>query len=254
MGYRGNGLKLRAKKGVGYGRALPSAFGFDNGIYPDGSDDYLSISYKSIMTYPFTLEFWIKGLPSQEQSILYFSDATTSFNLTIYSNGFEAYINNRYAATAAGSSNLLRPDRNHFILSFNASGTASIYINGLLLTAYLNSYIPTLGVPVFFGISKNNDARKFKYPTDDYRVYNKELSKIEALFNYNNGLGSNPKTTENLKLWLQFQQFETLDFSEAQDNSDLRLGIRDMSGNNNHAQPINMQTNPALAGYVLQPF
>ena len=60
--------------------------------------------------------------------------------------------------------------------------------------------------------------------------------------------------TENLMVWYKFEKFENLDFSSFQDNSDIRLGIRDLSGKNRHAFPVNMDINPASPTYVIKPF
>ncbi len=89
---------------------------------------------------------------------------------------------------------------------------------------------------------------------DEMRFYNRKLSIDELVLNDNGGTGNNPSTTENLFAWYQVEKFETLDFSALQDNSDLRLGIRDMSGKNNHAQPFNLDTNVTSSTYVLKPF
>jgi len=89
---------------------------------------------------------------------------------------------------------------------------------------------------------------------DEFRMYKRCLTKAEAARHWNNGRGDNPSNTEDLVFWFRFQEFEMLDFSVTQDGSDLRLGIRDYSGNKNHAFPIGMDTNPNSPGYVLKPF
>jgi hypothetical protein len=80
------------------------------------------------------------------------------------------------------------------------------------------------------------------------------LTLNELVQNDNNGAGNNPLTTENLFAWYQFEKFETLDFSALQGNSDLREGIRDMSGNFNHICNNGVESNPVSPTYVLKPF
>ncbi len=79
-------------------------------------------------------------------------------------------------------------------------------------------------------------------------------SDSEIVTNYNSGIGNNPSRTEGLFLWFKFDQLETLDFSLAQDGSNMQLGIRDISGHDNHGL-INgtMDTNPVSPTFVLQP-
>ncbi len=78
---------------------------------------------------------------------------------------------------------------------------------------------------------------------------------MEAAINFNSGTGNNPSETEHLVCWFQFEEFETLDFSSEQNDSNMQLGIRDMSGNNNHLLPVGgIITDANAPGYVLQRF
>jgi hypothetical protein len=90
---------------------------------------------------------------------------------------------------------------------------------------------------------------------DEFRFYDISITDQELLTNYNAGIGNNPSITEHLQVWYQFEQFETLDMSVAQDGSSMHLGMRDMSGKNNHGLPSSgMNTTSSSGGYVLQPF
>ena len=74
-------------------------------------------------------------------------------------------------------------------------------------------------------------------PIDEFRLYNRAISDVEIVTNYNNGVGYNASITEDLLFWYKFEKYENLDFSVLQDGSDLITGIRDISGKNNHALP-----------------
>ena len=89
---------------------------------------------------------------------------------------------------------------------------------------------------------------------DEWRFYDRALSMQEVYLNYNNGIGSNPAKTVGLKIWYTFYQ--------ADPDTDLfpagnplgwpsgRYGVRDMSGNGNHAMPLNMTNDATLGGVV----
>jgi len=90
--------------------------------------------------------------------------------------------------------------------------------------------------------------------TDEFRIYSEVLSDLDVSQGWNNGVGLNPIRTDKLIVWYQFEKFEMLDFSQLQDRSNVQLGIQDMSSNNNHALPINMNTNPDSPTYVIESF
>jgi hypothetical protein len=85
-------------------------------------------------------------------------------------------------------------------------------------------------------------------------MYSEALTDTDIVTNYNGGLGNNPVKTETLFVWYIFEKFEMVDFSKLQDGSDLRIGMRDQSGKNNHAQPINLDTNINSSTYVIKSF
>jgi hypothetical protein len=89
---------------------------------------------------------------------------------------------------------------------------------------------------------------------DEFRIYKKLITSEQFNMDYNAGVCNNPFETESLLVWYKFEAFELLDFSDLQDGSDIRIGIRDHSGNNYHAQPFSMDTNPASPNYVLKAF
>jgi hypothetical protein len=271
-----NGLspKIRGPKGVGFGRALPAPFGFGNGVILDGSNDYFDIPLLVGGSLPAagTFEFWTElAFGGELAAALSFefttTDPTTGTNQIEFIFDGQGGGNIRYyrADTGVGTIALGIPTgKVHLVLTYDMPNNVMIfYINGGAAVGGqtanrtptgLNVLDPTglflshvkIGVFDIGGVFANT-------PMDEIRVYNTILRPDEVALNYNAGIGANPCVTEYLTQWYQFELFEVLDFSAAQDGSDMRLGIRDMSGKFNHAQPHNMITTPGT-GYVLQPF
>ncbi|MEB0280618.1 MULTISPECIES: hypothetical protein [unclassified Mucilaginibacter] len=250
-----NGLnpKIRGSKGKGFGRALPAAFGFDNGLKPNGTAMYFLVPGmlgKYINT-SITFEIWCKAA-----SVFNYTLAGMHWTGIIGGNSrfnMDARDWNEFGYPTSGTKHLLK----YFDLDNGKSGLIQNadpigYRLGDL--ASFTSQIPSYPVNDFTVNIEYSRSEVNIYPIDEFRVYNKVLPLNEVVTNYNNGMGANPTTTENLLIWYKFETFELLDFSSLQDGSDIRLGMRDFSGNNNHGLPINMDTNSASSTYSLQPF
>jgi len=273
-----NGLnpKIRGPKGVGFGRALPSAFGFGNGIQPPGNG-YLNISTLIGTAIPpkWTIEFWI--LPQAQMSyfegwVQYYDGYPTGSG---EGNGEELRLQGQppgnawfqfLGATAGIEFGINTPqqpivgERNHVVFTMD---TVS-----LLMTCVLNGNTsvkaitqieliknPYLGVYQLFNLFFLSTQGVYaSILTDEYRMYNEALTDNDIVSNYNNGVGNNPAKTESLFVWYTFEKFEMLDFSKIQDGSDIRMGMRDQSGKNNHSEPVNLDTNPASSSYVIKSF
>lgn len=260
---------LRAALGIGWNRSLPAPFQFDKGVQGDGVDDHFIVPAILGQSMPakFTIEFWAKI--SMNSTKLFFIES--SFGLISFfgdtSNMKLTTVNpaNTTSSLSFGSLTIDASVRQHIVLSVD-NGVASMYINGGDSAGGRTS--TPIGSITFFDMSY---LTKFAFLCGDdsirgyaayysnnllneVRFYNTNLTETQASLNYNMGVGNNPCNTENLLMWFKFGGFETLDFSPPQDGSDFRLGIRDLSGRNNHAQPINMDTNPASGTYVLKPF
>lgn len=260
-----NGLnpKIRGPKGVAYGRALPAPFSFGNGICPPGtSGANLLITPLIGKTWPIegTIEMWqnvVDSRPQREVEVS-FNDGT-KLRVTAYFQAISAL-----EATGRAEASAIAPNgtynngtKYHVAYMWDATNTYA-WGNSLIpnTIAGPNAISQPLNVVVtgaaLCGEIGGGNCSTTKM--DEVRFYNRKLSLSELVFNDNGGVGNNPSTTENLFAWYQFEKFEMLDFSALQDNSDLRLGIKDMSGNFNHAQVEGMVTDPASGSYVLKPF
>jgi hypothetical protein len=65
-------------------------------------------------------------------------------------------------------------------------------------------------------------------------IFDRVVSDAEVTYFCNNLSGSDVQSFVGLKALYTMQAAEILDFSVAQDGSDMRVGVRDQSGNNNH--------------------
>lgn len=261
-----NGLnpKIRSPKGVGHGRALPAPFGFDNGIFPDGVDDYLTVPGMIGKPIPdqFTVEFWVKFPdPVNDLGGIFRLGTTGGQTITISRTSAPLNIQTTFANVGAAKVYTLPSDTRKASIAFGVN-----MITGDIFH-YANSTLPILDNKSIYTTLVGATIENFEFFTtngytigpsnvimDEFRFYDTVISDDQFLSNYNNGTGNNPFQTENLMAWYKFERFESLDFSVLQDGSDVRLGIRDFSGRANHAQPFNMITDIATEGYVLKPF
>lgn len=150
--------------------------------------------------------------------------------------------------TTSGTLHNYDGSRQHIVYRGNGDGSFSIYYNGVFqgnLPGQLSQFAPT-EFSLFY--------QSANYEYDEIRYYTKALRADEVALNYNAGIGANPCVTEYLLFWYQFESFENLDFSALQDGTDMRIGVRDMSNQNNHALPVGMDTNPASPTYSIKPF
>ena len=236
---------LRSQLGVGWNRALPAPFGFDNCFQGDGSNDFFTVPNLLGKSFPyeFCIEWWMIAHNYYGADYITFKDTVS--NKSVHVGGFNSSIETGYSGYTGANSIV---EGNKYFLNINYGSITDIYINNVIRDSSSNtSYGPSL---VFNLVKLFPIASKF----DEFKIYKRKLTKSEISSNYNNGVGNNPSETENILLWYKFQEFEMLDFSPAQDGSDIQLGIRDYSGNNNHALPQNMITDPSDPNYVLKPF
>jgi hypothetical protein len=249
---------LRPQLGVGWNRALPAAFGFGNCWTPDGVNDYFTVPRLLTTSVPneWSFEFWFKlnTITANQKghiNIVFVNGQYLRIHyeamLNLYvSVGATAYLINTPMVTGSVGDRV-------FISVALKSGILNVYCNGLLKSSIsmpttLTSTISTFEIGRLF-----NGSPAF-HSVDEFRYYHREVTFEDHFVSYNSGIGNNPARTEGLRCWLTFENFESLDFSQVQDGSDMGIGIMDVSGMSNHAKPFNMDTNPASPTYVLKPF
>ncbi len=82
---------------------------------------------------------------------------------------------------------------------------------------------------------------EFYYPFNQITIWDRVLSKDELRHLYNNKSLNEPLVNQGLVCYLKFdKRSEILDFSKNQDGSDMRVGVRDYSGNNYHGENMNL--------------
>lgn len=262
-----NGLnpKIKGPKGVGFGRALPSAFGFGNGINMPGNA-YLQIPGLKGHTFEsgqICLEFWVnfKGSFAFVDAIVNIISNSQNIQYGFQNNDIYFTSSNSNGNSINVKSSNFKAGRNHIVFNISNNNDANFSLNysdpdgikqigfGMGQQLLQSDAISSMSL---FGIINNGWYGTQLY--DEVRIYNKMIPSGDIVTNYNDGIGIDPGTTENLLLWYKFEQFEMLDFSQDQDSSDIKLGIRDMSGRNNHALPINLTTDTTSESYALKPF
>ncbi len=275
MGSR-NGLnpKIRAPKGVGFGRALPAPFSFGKGVTLDGSNDYFDIPRLVGGALPRvgSFEFWCKlNFAGEYLTPLFISftstdpaTSTDNYSFSFFINGTSILaIKPNYGETTIASSQ--NPGLFHIVMTYDVPGNqVAFHINGGSSAGGVTYSVPLVSgmgmldpAGMFISTVKIGVNPAFGYttsPFDELRAYSVVLSDLEVVTNYNKGIGANPSITEHLYLWYQFEKFESLDFSALQDNSDIRVGMKDMSGKFNHAAVHGMDTDINSPTYVLKPF
>lgn len=263
-----NGLnpKIRGLKGVGFGRPLLGAFGFENGVSLDGVDDFIEvIHYYGVTSFPvnMTVEYWVKPKVDSpvENTLLtcHVGDGGGSITkmLGLYNPAGNMQVCRN--VTNIGGDYIADPftylaNVKYHICIVIEGDNYRFYRNGALVGSSTMGHNAVAGAIGQFSLFRYNVGIFNRAVYDEVRFYNVALTVPQIANNYNGGAGANPCITEFLMLWYKFEQFEVLDFSALQDGSDMRTGVRDLSGKNAHGLPQNMDTNPASPTYVLKHF
>ena len=259
----GHSPSVKPQLGVGFNRALPAPFGFDNGIKMDGVNDLYIIPLLNTGTFTFpvnwSFEMWL--VYNNESYNQYMADFFGAYNTTnVRRLRVFHFQTGRLGIEFNGETAIVgyfNIGLNHIVCSFDGT-KGSLYINTVMVSSN-NWNTVTPAPPAGLSVSSFSQPPASGYGStpikhDELRFYSVGLTPAQVQRNYNSGVGENPFETENLMLWYKYQQFETLDFSALQDGSDMRLGIRDYSSKKYHAAPLNMQTTVGAAGYPFVPF
>lgn len=105
-------------------------------------------------------------------------------------------------------------------------------LNGDLTSLVINS--------TGYHLSTGASTARGNWDFYEFRLFDCLFINSEIVFNANNGTFNDPFSNLALKLWYKFELAEILDFSDALDGSDMRIGIRDFSGNNRHLELIGL--------------
>lgn len=145
------------------------------------------------------------------------------------------------------------PGRNFVGFHYNGIDELRYYLNSSVSQqAYSNVAWAYDFTNVYIAVYNRFGTVSYPIICDEYVVFNRALSAQEASYIYNAKTGNDPASIEGLKGWYKMELAEILDFSIAQDGSDLRAGIRDRSDNFNHLDFINVPagTNQERVDYI----
>lgn len=223
------------------GDAFKSNFPFGNGWTGDGSNDYFTIPYLvGVDVTGYSLELWMKGIrtPSNNGVCLGWRDSAGAIIFIVglvsgSSASFRSYVEGYNINPSADALK-----KNYVYTQITAADT-SFYLNGAAVTTRPKNSTRTFGTP-YIGFTANLNYLKDAL-VDEFRVYKRHLSAAEQSKNYNNGNGAEPFDATDMIIRYKMEKYEQLDFSAAQDGSDIRWGVRNHGSiPHAHAQIINV--------------
>jgi len=232
------------------GNIMTRPYDFGN-AFVNESNNYIQVN-REFSQY-LNLYAWVyEPLILGEQTYLFYSENTNDdyFSLRYRRMNSNAFYSKNRADLNGTSTNCLwwntgaititNPGVNLFSLNLRENGINSLKVNGN--TTITRTQTTTNDYP----LTKIELGRLFNnYNTGTRRInrvflLDRELTSDELNYLYNNKLGRNPLTEEGLILDIRNNFAEILDFSEEQDGSDTRVGVRDFSGNNYHGEIMNL--------------
>lgn len=251
----GSSPSLRAQLGIGWNRALPPPFSFQNGFF--GGGQHLTCPQLEGVNMPtnYTFEFWMKWNGSAG-GIIDIVETLSSNSLT-NDYGFQWFTTVPGWEVYGGASLSVTPTNGakyHVVVKGNST-SHKLYINGSQVINVTRSNAGFTGAIArfYFGVRNNNGSiGGASHGYDELKFYNRQISDSEIALNYNNGLGNNPAQTEGLLIWCDFQIAEDRNIlypsSPPAGWSAGVYGIRDKSNNNNHLMQNGMTNNSTLGG------
>lgn len=128
--------------------------------------------------------------------------------------------------------------------TYLASSFSINYTNATAINSWTNEttskYLPYGIVTSLYFNKSVLDYISKGFPIYEYRLYSRTTALNEIVYESNNGIFNEPLSTLGLECWYKFDAAELLDFSDALDGSDMRVGIRDFSGNSRHLEFIGL--------------
>lgn len=260
---------LRAQLGVGWNRALPAPFGFDNGIVPDGVNDALIARGLVGQQLPdeITYTCWIKTPTVAPGS----NGAGMVLISTLNATGLKVYValSNSRIWTLAVEQTGANESKGSLQLSLDTYYYIETYLNfsDKSYRFFVNTIQRGSGSFSFTADPFANPIQysglffidalygaKMNFPHDECILYNRALSQDERVLNYNNGVGNNPSKTEGILWWYKFEKAESDVILNPGGNPagwpSGAWGVRDHSPNGYHAQQAGMVNNETLGGAI----
>ena len=169
------------------------AFAGSGAVYFDGSNDAVRIDQEVLGEGEFTIAFWTKTHPDDDQGYL-LSDSSDYGNLFLRrydSNGnsvFNGWVSevqfDRFGPD--GTDNTSWPDNvwHHHVITVDEYGQQSWYVNGNLMQRLFGDDFEGLSSDLFLG-NRADLGRDFKGWIDDLQIYNWSITAEQALYLFN---------------------------------------------------------------------
>lgn len=158
----------------------------------DGVDDTVDINNTMLGTQALTICVWIKPT---EASAFDFILGNTNTLLGTYTNGNLVFNSDGSTAAQSAANSIIQNAWNHACVTRNTSGTANLYIGGVLSgSADQSSGSPTASAFDTYIGSYIGAANFYTGSIDELRVYNRILSVAEIKNIYNFGLAVSQRT------------------------------------------------------------
>jgi hypothetical protein len=245
------------------GRVLKQNFQFGKGFLSNVVNAYISVPNVASMispTLPFTILAWAKPA-NAHIGIFTLRNALNNVPIDIHFDATNAI--ETYRATPIGAGTQIGAGGStqfNFYPEINQRSFVGIDYNGVdsfsrFGNALFESWPYTMESSPFNGLFLGLGQRAgniYSNGIDEVVVYNRLITTQERLYIYNNRSGNEPATLTGCVGWYHLDKAEILDFSALQNGTDLRAGMRDYSGNNNHGEFVNVPagTNAERVAYV----
>jgi len=233
------------------GNIMTRPYDFGN-AFVNESDNYIQVN-REFSQY-LNLYVWLNMLSGEAPRIRIFDSRTVDNNILagIVTNQVNGYflVNKNTFSTTGGTIRVLQ--RSETLLTGGLSYGVNLMEINLRDTGFNNGRF-NLATKINFLETRQNSERiqffQFGKYNNEYNtacnigrimLFDRELSDVEYRYLYNNRLGRDLLSKDGLLLDLHNNRAEILDFSEEQDGSDTRVGVRDFSGNNYHGEIMNL--------------
>lgn len=220
-----NGKILRAQQS---GKVMKQNYNFGNYFMPKGTIK-LRANFSYNINEDFTLLFWplIFGTPFYNAVKTDLTD--TEFG--VFCDGSSTNAQARLHNKASNMGNLIRK-----LVGLQMDTSIPYYVNGSKFSLGAATLVDKSFTYIDF---RGNSATNYMAFTG-ISFFNRALNIDEIAYEYNNGLGNDFLNTMGLQFFYRCQLAELLDFSIAQDGSDIRVGIRDETAYNRHGELLNL--------------